>query len=108
MIIVNHSAGTAMVASPQKCFDARPGLKFSGYGTPWVFLTGVNGYVRGSVGGQGFSLSPDSLLFIDRTGRISQTRNRYKVNFFKLSNFLLTLWPRLEKGADIEVAMKGY
>ncbi len=104
MIVINHSAGGTAIADPHSTMEARPGLHFSAYGESRIIATGVSGYVRGSINGQDFSLGPDSIMFIGRTGRGSMTRSRWRVDFVRFERLLSEMWPKLEKGTDIQTA----
>ena len=107
MIAINHSAGGTAIADPHSIIEARPGLRFSAYGECRIIATGGNGYVRGSINGQEFSLGPDSLMFISRTGRCTETRSRWRVDFIRFNKLLNELWPKLEKGTEIQTACRA-
>ncbi len=104
MIVINHSAGGTAIADPHSTTEARPGLNFSTYGEARIIATGVNGYVRGSVDGKDFSLGPDSIMYIGRAGRSSTTRSHWRVDFVRFQKLLNELWPKLEKGTEIQTA----
>ena len=107
MIKISHSAGGTAVADEQNVTEARPGLTYPGFGSSRIIATGNNGYVRGAIDGQEFSLGPDSLLYIGRTGKVTQTRSRWRVDFVRFNKLLGELWPKLEKGTDIQTACGG-
>ena len=104
MIAINHSAGGTAIADPHSTIEARPGLRFSTYGESRIIATGGSGYVRGSIDGQEFSLGPDTLMHIGRTGRYSITRSHWRVDFVRFGKLLNELWPKLEKGTEIQTA----
>jgi hypothetical protein len=104
MIHIRHSAGGTAIADPHRIVEARPGLSFPAYGESRIIATGNNGYVRGSIHGMEFRLEPDSLMHIDRVGRFTQTRTRWRVDFVRLGKLLNELWPKLEKGTEIQTA----
>lgn len=104
MILISHSAGGTAIADAHSTQAARPGLRFSAYGESRIIATGNNGYVRGSINGMEFRLEPDSIMHIDRVGRFTQTRTRWRVDFVRLGKLLNDLWPKLEKGTEIQTA----
>jgi hypothetical protein len=107
MILIRHSAGGTAIASPHRIVEARPGQSFPAVGESFILATGNNGYVRGIINGMEFRLDPDSLMHIGRTGRFTQTRTRWRVDFVRFSKLLNELWPKLEKGTEIETACRA-
>jgi hypothetical protein len=104
MLHIRHSAGNTKVATPFAVVEARPGLSYSSYGGDYILATGNHGYIRGSIHGQEFRLEPDSLLYLNRCGRFSQTRTNWRVDMVRFDKLLNELWPKLEKGTEIQTA----
>ena len=104
MILITHSAGGTAIATPHRVVDGRPGLRFPGSGESLILAAGNNGYMRGNINGMDFSLEPNSLMHVSRTGRFTRTRTRWRVDFVRFSKLLNELWPKLEKGTEIQTA----